>query len=82
MVSSVYISYYFYAFAYFLKTSVQAHAKAEAAAELAYTDPLTGLPNRLLFEDRFGNKTLSQAKREGKGFALVFIDLDRFQVGQ
>ena len=67
-----------YAFAYFLKESVHARAKAEVAAELAYLDPLTGLPNRLLFEDRL-EQQVAQAKREGKGFALIFIDLDRFK---
>ena len=77
VVSSAYLTA-LYAFAHFLKESVHARAKAEVVAELAYTDPLTGLPNRLLFEDRL-EQTAVQAKREGKGFALVFIDLDRFK---
>ena len=78
MVSGVYLVL-LYAFAYFLETSVQARAKAEVAAELAYTDPLTGLPNRLLFEDRL-TQAATQAKRERRCFALIFIDLDRFKL--
>jgi len=45
---------------------------------LAYHDPLTGLPNRLLFEDRLKH-ALAHAKRNGGGLALLFIDLDRFK---
>ena len=75
--SSVYLTA-LYAFAYFLRESAHARAKAEVAAELAYVDPLTGLPNRLLFEDRL-ERRVAQAERERKGFALIFIDLDRFK---
>ena len=77
IVSTAYLTA-LYAFAYFLKESVHVRAKAEVAAELAYLDPLTGLPNRLLFEDRL-EQWVAQAEREGKGFALIFIDLDRFK---
>lgn len=45
---------------------------------LAHHDPLTGLPNRLLVEDRF-LQTLSRAERAKKKAALVFIDLDHFK---
>ena len=47
-------------------------------ADLAMTDPLTGLPNRRLFDDRL-SVALSAARREGHRMALVFIDLDRFK---
>ena len=77
IVSSAYLTA-LYAFAHFLKESVHARAKAEVVAELAYTDALTGLPNRLLFEDRL-KQTVSRAEREGKGFALIFVDLDHFK---
>ncbi len=48
--------------------------------ERAFYDPLTGLANRALFMDR-----LSQALERGKrhpeyGFAVLFLDLDRFKV--
>lgn len=45
---------------------------------IATHDPLTGLPNRQLFEDRAG-KVLAQAQRDGSAFAIGFIDLDRFK---
>lgn len=45
---------------------------------LAYHDPLTKLPNRLLFHDRFDH-ALKQAHREGTMMALFAIDLDRFK---
>ncbi len=45
---------------------------------LAYHDPLTGLPNRLLLEDRL-QQALAQAGRNGNGLALVFLDLDNFK---
>ncbi|MEO6197147.1 MAG: diguanylate cyclase, partial [Dehalococcoidia bacterium] len=46
---------------------------------LAYNDPLTGLPNRALMEDRLG-VALAHARREEKGVAVMFIDLDHFKV--
>ncbi|MBT9490763.1 MAG: EAL domain-containing protein [Paucibacter sp.] len=45
---------------------------------LAHHDPLTGLPNRLLFKDHLRRK-LSQAQRSQTQLALLFIDLDRFK---
>jgi diguanylate cyclase (GGDEF)-like protein/PAS domain S-box-containing protein len=46
--------------------------------ELAHHDALTGLPNRLLFSDRL-SQALFQADRRGKGFAVLYIDLDNFK---
>ncbi|MBI5483624.1 MAG: EAL domain-containing protein [Deltaproteobacteria bacterium] len=47
--------------------------------KMAHHDVLTGLPNRILLEDRmFQAKAL--AKRTKKGFALLFLDLDRFKI--
>ena len=45
---------------------------------LAHHDPLTNLPNRLLFEDRM-KQALSKARRSRKQVALFFIDLDHFK---
>lgn len=45
---------------------------------LAHHDALTGLPNRLLLEDRL-NQGLLKSKRSHRPMAVVFIDLDRFK---
>jgi len=54
--------------------------EAEARIQhLAHHDALTGLPNRLLMNDRI-NQAIHRAKRHGEKFALLFIDLDRFKL--
>jgi diguanylate cyclase (GGDEF)-like protein/PAS domain S-box-containing protein len=50
----------------------------ETIRTLAYYDPLTGLPNRILFLDRF-NLALAQANRNHQEIALLTLDLDRFK---
>ncbi len=50
----------------------------EQLQHLAHHDPLTGLPNRLLFNDRL-DQTLEWARREGQRCALLFFDLDGFK---
>jgi diguanylate cyclase (GGDEF)-like protein len=45
---------------------------------LAHHDTLTGLANRLLFNDRLTH-ALDHAKRCGSRLALLFLDLDRFK---
>lgn len=50
----------------------------ERLANLAYYDTLTGLPNRVLFQDRL-NQALVQARRDKDHFALLLADLDNFK---
>lgn len=45
---------------------------------LAYTDLLTGLPNRLALGQRVA-AALRSAQRSGSTFAVMFVDLDRFK---
>ncbi|MEV4513394.1 bifunctional diguanylate cyclase/phosphodiesterase [Dactylosporangium sp. NPDC049525] len=49
-----------------------------ALTEQAFTDQLTGLPNRVLLQDRTG-RLLRDANRQGRPCALLLIDLDRFK---
>jgi diguanylate cyclase (GGDEF)-like protein/PAS domain S-box-containing protein len=56
----------------------KAKESQEKLDHLAHHDPLTQLPNRLLFHDRLQH-ALQRATREGEQLALLFIDLDRFK---
>jgi len=50
----------------------------ERIQQLATRDALTGLPNRLLLNDRL-TLSIGHAQRHGGSLALLFIDLDRFK---
>lgn len=53
--------------------------EAQATIEhMAYHDALTGLPNRVLFNDRF-TAALAQAHRHERRLAVLLLDLDRFK---
>ncbi len=56
----------------------QRKAAEERISFLAYHDPLTGLPNRVLLRDRF-EQAMAFAQRSGAAVALLFLDLDRFK---
>lgn len=43
-------------------------------------DPLTGLPNRMLFSDRLRQTVEAHQQRPQLGYAVLFIDLDRFKL--
>ncbi len=45
---------------------------------MAQHDPLTRLPNRMLFSDRL-QQEIAIAKRDKKNFAVMFLDLDEFK---
>ncbi|PMQ15771.1 EAL domain-containing protein [Janthinobacterium sp. AD80] len=50
----------------------------EKLDHMAHHDPLTALPNRLLFHDRLQHALL-RAARDDEQLAVLFIDLDRFK---
>jgi diguanylate cyclase (GGDEF)-like protein len=54
-----------------------AHANRELH-ELAFNDPLTGLPNRLTLIDRL-EQAERASRRDNRRAAVLFLDLDRFK---
>jgi diguanylate cyclase (GGDEF)-like protein/PAS domain S-box-containing protein len=60
------------------KDVTEAKAAEEHIENLAYHDALTGLPNRASFSLLL-NHAISRARRNGGGFAILFIDLDGFK---
>jgi diguanylate cyclase (GGDEF)-like protein/PAS domain S-box-containing protein len=60
-------------------TDITDHVLAEERIQrVAHHDSLTGLPNRLLFNDRL-NQAIRLAKRDSRQFALLYLDLDKFK---
>ena len=55
------------------------HKQAYELEHQALHDPLTGLPNRLLFSDRLA-QALARARRRKEPIAMLFMDLDNFKV--
>lgn len=53
-------------------------AKGEQIAQLAYSDNLTGLPNRALLDDRLLN-AIAKARRDNHQVGVFFFDIDRFK---
>ena len=51
----------------------------ERVQHLAHYDALTALPNRTMFGEIL-NLEIQQARRYKRGFAVLFIDLDRFKI--
>ena len=46
--------------------------------EVAYRDALTGLPNRLMFQEQL-RQSMGYASQYGRKMAVMFLDLDRFK---
>ena len=57
---------------------IQHREMYEQLAFQATCDPLTGLPNRRVFQDRL-EQAILRAQREGEKLAVLLIDLDRFK---
>ena len=64
--------------AVFSDISAIKHSEHELA-HLAHHDPLTDLPNRLLFTDR-AEQALASAQIHKRGCALLMLDLDHFKI--
>jgi diguanylate cyclase (GGDEF)-like protein len=55
-------------------------ARIRAQVTTRRADPLTGLPNRVLFMDRLDRMLTSSLSAGSAGFAVLFLDVDRFKV--
>jgi len=58
--------------------SRELHESQRQLEQIAYADPLTGLPNRRLFNDDLRHR-VALAVRDGGPFTLLLIDLDGFK---
>lgn len=62
----------------FVKDLTEKLAAQQRIEQLAYTDVLTGLPNRLMLTERVEH-AIHLSERSDRGFAVLFLDLDRFK---
>lgn len=58
---------------------VQLRDAEKLLRQLAYYDDLTGLPNRMYFMELLKN-VVNAAKRDQSGFAVLFLDADKFKL--
>jgi diguanylate cyclase (GGDEF)-like protein/PAS domain S-box-containing protein len=58
--------------------AIERKASEDRLAHQAHHDPLTGLPNRVLFVE-FLTLALARARRHQNAAAVLFLDLDRFK---
>ncbi|WP_367065583.1 EAL domain-containing protein [Oryzisolibacter sp. LB2S] len=63
----------------FMRDLTQQLAAKQRIEELAYSDTLTGLPNGRLLSKRVG-AAIEASRASGDGFAILFLDLDRFKI--
>jgi diguanylate cyclase (GGDEF)-like protein/PAS domain S-box-containing protein len=64
---------------YAMGTDITEQKRAEERLQhMAHHDSLTGLPNRLLFNDRLA-QAIILARRDTSQFALLYLDLDKFK---
>src|SRR5205807_10231191 len=57
---------------------IEHHNTTRQLAHLVRHDPLTGLPNRLMSEDRI-QQALALCRRSGRLVAIMMLDIDNFK---
>ncbi len=63
----------------FMRDMTQQQQAQQRIEELAYSDALTGLPNRLSLSTHVA-QAIEQAQSTGDVFAILYIDLDHFKI--
>ncbi|MBI2312785.1 MAG: EAL domain-containing protein [Betaproteobacteria bacterium] len=61
-----------------LRTRIRQREAEEKIRRMAFYNPLTGLPNRLMLRQRL-EQAIADAKRNNRSFPLLVLDLDRFR---
>jgi diguanylate cyclase (GGDEF)-like protein len=69
---------YVRALAALISSAIQLGEREKRLDTLAFGDALTGLPNRVLLQDRL-EQTLLSARRHRRSFAAHYIDIDHFK---
>lgn len=67
---------------HFISTGKDVSARMEVQSQLEYLahhDSLTGLPNRVLLQDRL-DQLLARSRWSNRNIAILFLDLDRFKI--
>jgi diguanylate cyclase (GGDEF)-like protein len=62
----------------FQEMQAQVHSREQHLDHMAHHDSLTGLPNRVLFQDRL-DQALLHADRHNRLLGIMFLDLDNFK---
>jgi diguanylate cyclase (GGDEF)-like protein len=63
-----------------LNTTLKYMLAQEQIQHQALHDPLTGLPNRSLFNDRLKHRMAGRKRNSAGMFAILFLDLDHFKI--
>ncbi len=63
----------------FISAALERASQNERIEQMAFNDALTGLPNRVLFNDRM-EQAIASAKRYDRGFAVMYVDIDKFKL--
>jgi len=62
-----------------IRYAIERKSAESKLAKLAHYDPLTNIPNRILFRDRLDH-AVSLAERDGLSFTLMYLDLNGFKL--